>query len=253
MRTAGIDSVPGYLRDMTTDAVVDLMPRDAELARRAAGGDGAAFVRFYDHYADEVFEASLVATGSIEGAAQATQRAFLRVLRWPPPLGAPDGDVVELLYALAFGGERVSAPETPDTVDARQIARLVGVGWLRSETVANAGARFDDDWSVHLWADPPIPEPEPERPPRPTRLRPRFSPLRPALPSAAAVAATVALALVGTGVGMVFAQGETDPTSAQPEAAIDKTVNKPRQDGQRPRAAKRRDALSRPQRLLLAP
>ena len=220
---------------------MDLLPRDAELARRAAGGDGAAFVRFYDHYADEVFEASLAATGSIEGAAQATQRAFLRILRWPPPLGAPDGDVVELLYALAFGGDRVPAPATPDTVDARQIARLVGVGWLRSETVAKAGARFDADWSEHLWADPPIPAPEPaERPPTPTRLRPRFSPLRPAVPSAAAVAATVVLALVATGVGMVFAQGETDPTSAQPEAAIDKAVNEPRQDGQRPRAAKRR-------------
>jgi hypothetical protein len=234
-----------------TDAVVDLLPRDAELARRAAGGDGVAFVRFYDHYANEVFEASLGATGSIEGAAQATQRAFLRILRWPPPLGAPDGDVVELLYALAFGGERVAAPETPDTVDARQIARLVGVGWLRSETVAKAGARFDDDWSMHLWTDPPLPaleperEPEPERPPKLTRLRPRFALPRPALPSRVAVAAVVALTLVATGVGMIFAQGGTVPTGAQPEAAMDKSVDKPQ----------KKDHEARPERLkpLLAP
>ena len=147
---------------MADEVVAALLPRDAELARRGAGGDGAAFVRLYDHYSDEVFEASLAATGSIEGAAAATQRAFLRILRWPPQLGAPDGDVAELLFALAFGGERVPTPATPDTVDARKIARLVGVGWLRSETVAKAGARFDADWSVHLWNDAPAPEPEPE-------------------------------------------------------------------------------------------
>ena len=37
---------------------MDLLPRDAELARRAAGGDGAAFVRLYDQYSEEVFEAA---------------------------------------------------------------------------------------------------------------------------------------------------------------------------------------------------
>lgn len=210
-----------------TDVVADLRPRDAELARRAAGGDGAAFVRFYDHYSEEVFEASLGATGSIEGAAEATQRAFLRILRWPPALGADDGDVVELLYALAFGGERVHAPPTPDTLDARKIARLVGVGWLRSETVAKAGARFDADWSEHLWADLPTPAPEPalepERPSTLTRLRPLFALPRPALPSRAAVAAVVVLALVATGMGMLFAEGGTDLSGAQPEASLEKT------------------------------
>ena len=85
-------------------AVIDLLPRDAELARRAAGGDGAAFVRLYDHYSHEVFATALAVTGSVEAAAEATQTAFLRILRWPPALGAPDGDVLELLYALALGG-----------------------------------------------------------------------------------------------------------------------------------------------------
>src|SRR6185503_3595626 len=91
--------------------VADLLPRDAELARRAAGGDGAAFVRLYDHYAHDVFATALSVTGSVEAAAEATQAAFLRILRWPPALGAPDGDVLELLYALALGGphERLDA------------------------------------------------------------------------------------------------------------------------------------------------
>jgi hypothetical protein len=75
-------------------AVMDLLPRDAELARRAAGGDGAAFVRLYDHYSTEVFATALAATGSVDAAAEATQTAFLRILRWPPALGAPDDDVV---------------------------------------------------------------------------------------------------------------------------------------------------------------
>src|SRR6185503_5175788 len=95
--------------------VADLLPRDAELARRAAGGDGAAFVRLYDHYAHDVFATALSVTGSVEAAAEATQTAFLRILRWPPALGAPDGDVLELLYALALGGphERLDARPAP--------------------------------------------------------------------------------------------------------------------------------------------
>ena len=212
----------------------------------------------YDHYSDEVFEASLAATGSIEGAAAATQRAFLRILRWPPPLGAPDGDVAELLFALAFGGERVPTPATPDTVDARKIARLVGVGWLRSETVAKAGARFDADWSAYLWNDAPAAEPKPARLAKALRWRPRLALPRPALPSPAAVAAVVVLALVATGAGMVFSGGGTDPTGAQPEAAIDKTVDDSRKGRERPRAARRRsrdERMARPERLkpLLAP
>src|SRR5687767_2268657 len=129
----------------------DLLPRDAELSRRAAGGDGAAFVQLYDKYSTEVFTTALAATGSIELAAEATQTAFLRALRWPPPLGAADSDVSELLCALALGGDSHTA-EGSDTPEAQAIARMVGVGWLRSETVAEAGARFDADWSVYLWS-----------------------------------------------------------------------------------------------------
>jgi hypothetical protein len=131
---------------------MDLLPRDAELARRAAGGDGAAFVRLYDSYSSDVFTTALAATRSVDAAAAATQKAFLRILRWPPRLGASDDDVVELLYALALGGPDGRAPVVAaDTPETQALARLAGVGWLRSETVSKAGARFAADWSVYLW------------------------------------------------------------------------------------------------------
>ena len=198
---------------------IELLPVDAELARRAAGGDGAAFVRLYDRYSEEVFATALAATGAIEPAAEATQRAFLRILRWPPPLGAPDSDVAELLCALALGGgtER-GRPSTPEDL---AVARLVGVGWLRSETVARAGARYDDDWSVHLWSPPvdPADDPAPaDAPAAPARRRFRLPRLTLRLPSPAAAAAVLLLLLSGL-VGSLLLQGGTDPRDATPAAA----------------------------------
>ncbi|MGH2838310.1 MAG: RNA polymerase sigma factor [Thermoleophilaceae bacterium] len=201
---------------------MDLLPRDAELARRAAGGDGAAFVRLYDHYSTEVFATALEATGSVEAAADATQMAFLRVLRWPPPLGAPDGDVHELLCALALGGSSERVTARADTDDARNVARLVGVGWLRSETVAKAGAKFDEDWSAHLWTAPPAepeaePEPEPQReealarPRRWRRLLPRLSL---PVPSPTAAGAVLVLLLFAGAAGTIAAGGGPAPTEA---------------------------------------
>ena len=214
---------------------MDLLPRDAELARRAAGGDGAAFVRLYDHYSTEVFATALEATGSVEAAADATQMAFLRVLRWPPPLGAPDGDVHELLCALALGGSAEHVSAGVDTDDARAVARLVGVGWLRSETVAKAGAKFDDDWSAHLWTAPPAepeaePDARPELEPEPRReealARPRrWRKLLPRLafpkPSPTATAAVLVLLLFAGAAGTIAASGGPDPAEtnrAEPAA-----------------------------------
>jgi hypothetical protein len=191
----------------------DLLPRDAELARRAAGGDGAAFVQLYDKYSTEVFTTALAATGSIELAAEATQAAFLRALRWPPPLGAADSDVSELLCALALGGDSHTADDT-DTPEAQAIARMVGVGWLRSETVAEAGARFDADWSVYLWSPTGT---EPFLAPSASRLdavagwckkglRPRF--LRPAL--------VIAAVVLFAGAGTLLAGGGDSANEAAP-------------------------------------
>ncbi len=164
---------------------MDLLPRDAELARRAAGGDGAAFVRLYDHYSTEVFAAALEATGSIEAAADATQMAFLRVLRWPPPLGAPDGDVHELLCALALGGSteptcrRVSTPTT--RAPSRGSWAWAGSGARRSQRQApsstTTGART---------CGPPR---RPSRKPSPRPARATRAPTRAAPGAASALAA----------------------------------------------------------------
>jgi hypothetical protein len=199
---------------------VELLPRDAELARRAAGGDGAAFVRLYDKYSTEVFTTSLVATGSIEAAAGATQAAFLRMLRWPPPLGAPDSDVSELLCALAIAGDHDHMAATVDSPEARAIARLVGVGWLRSETVAEAGARFDADWSVYLWT-PPEAETEPLPPLRTRHImrRPKLRLLRlPRLsPAFGITAAVTAVLFAGVG-GTLLAMDGGDSDEQAPAA-----------------------------------
>ena len=199
---------------------MELLPVDAELARRAAGGDGAAFVRLYDRYSEEVFATALAATGSIEVASEATQRAFLRILRWPPPMGAPDGDVAELLCALALGGgTETGRPSTPEDL---AVARLVGVGWLRSETVAKAGARYDDDWSVHLWTPPVEPTadlfPADERAEPVRRRRLRLPRLTVRLPSPA-TAALVLLILLASLVGSLLLAGGTDPMDSNPAAA----------------------------------
>jgi len=192
-------------------AVVDLLPRDAELARRAAGGDGTAFVRFYDRYSHDVFATALSVTGSVEAAAEATQTAFLRILRWPPALGAPDGDVLELLYALALGGPHEHLDASPAPADLK-VARLVGVGWLRSETVSKAGARFDADWSVHLWSPPAPAMPKPRR----LRLVPA---LRLHMPSPAATAAVLLIFLAGLAGTLLIGGGDSDPIDATPASA----------------------------------
>jgi hypothetical protein len=222
---------------------MDLLPRDAELARRAAGGDGAAFVRLYDHYSTEVFTAALKATGTIEAAAGATQTAFLRVLRWPPPLGAPDGDVAELLCALALGGSiepTTGGFDDLDTEDARDVARLVGVGWLRSETAAKAGARFDADWSEHLWTAPPVePELDGERE-APRRVRRLLERLAVPLPAPAAVAAVLVLVLFAGAAGTILAGGETDPMEADPASATgERAIEADAGEKQRPATARR--------------
>ena len=199
--------------------VMDLLPRDAELARRAAGGDGAAFVRLYDRYSTDVFATGLAATGSVDAAAEATQAAFLRILRWPPAMGAPDSDVEELLFALALGGPHERFDASPQETD-HKVAQLVGVGWLRSETVSKAGARYDADWSVHLWSpsDGQAAEPEPRKAARGRRAL-RLPRLRLRVPSPAAAGAVLLLFLTAASATLVIGGGRTDPMDAAPASA----------------------------------
>ena len=192
----------------------DLLPADAELARRAAGGDGAAFVRLYDHYCEYVFELSLAATGSADAAADATQTAFLRLLRRPPALGAPDTELPARLRALALADAR--PPMRIDATNGGEDACAGGVGWLRSETVAKAGAKFDEDWSVYLWT--PEPAAGGERTPEANgarRRRRRLRLPRRALPSPAA-AIVLLLLLLASAVGIALAADSADPTEPEP-------------------------------------
>jgi len=219
-------------------AVVELLPRHAELARRAAGGDGAAFVRLYAHYSTEVFATALAATGDVDAAADATQAAFLRILRWPPRLGAPDADVEELLYALALGGQDRRQAAGPQELDIR-VARMVGVGWLRSETVAKAGARFDADWSVHLWS-PVEGQDESAREDevgaaRARRLR-RPPRLRISIPSPAAAAAVPLVFLAGFSGTLLIGGGSSAQTDAAPASATSERTSRAGHIDRRPRA-----------------
>jgi hypothetical protein len=222
---------------------MDLLPRDAELARRAAGGDGAAFVRLYDHYSNDVFATTLAVTGSVEAAADATQTAFLRILRWPPALGAPDGDVLELLYALALGGPAERSAASPQETD-HKVARLVGVGWLRSETVSKAGARYDADWSVHLWN--PSEAPAAGRDPAARRRIPLLPRVRLRLPSPAAAAAVLLVFLAGLSGTLLIGGGDSDPMDAAPASATGERAHQAPTIDQRPRAELRGEENRKP-------
>jgi len=202
----------------------------AELARRAAGGDGAAFVRLYDGYSAEVFEAVLAASESVDTASAATQTAFLTLLERPPAMGAPDAEVAERLRALAIGaGVEGAALSRPATGGSES-------GWLRRETVTKAGARFDEDWSGYLDhrgraaapeppaplsrrpAPPPVPaatiRPEPARPaePAPRRRRPLLAYAH-GLPLSSAGVAVLLLAALTFGAALLRMDSE-DPQGA---------------------------------------
>jgi hypothetical protein len=175
-------------------------------------------VRLYDLYSEELFEAVLATGESVESAAKATQTAFLRILRRPPALGAPDSEVAARLRRLVPGGPIDPAPPT----GGRAHPRAIHVGWLRSETVAMAGARFDDDWSLHLWT-PPAPGAEEKdeaatpAEPRPSRWRltlPRLG-----LPSPAAAAVLVVLTLLGGALGTFITDGDGNSGGEAPAAA----------------------------------
>jgi DNA-directed RNA polymerase specialized sigma24 family protein len=212
-----------------------LLPREAELARRAAGGDGAAFVRLYDQYSAEVFEAALNATGSVEKAADATQVAFLRLLRRPPAMDAPDSEVGERLHAIARSA-MAEAPMKRRTPDGAHQPADAGVGWLRSETVAKAGAHFDEDWSPYLSgasapiraavgvsSEMPVAAPPPQAaPPARRRRRLSFGPL----PSRPALASLFLLAIAAAAVAAIVA-GSGDDRASQPRAPLASKPAKP--------------------------
>jgi hypothetical protein len=254
----------------------DLLPGDVELARRAAGGDGAAFVRIFDSYSADVFEASLAATGAVETAADATQRAFLKLLRRPPAMDAPSSEVAARLHALALSAADEAVPMSRRTAFGAHAPAGAGIGWLRSETVAKAAARFDRDWSAHLEREAPVRAPVRERiaaeqplvvaaapapaAPSPTvvdalpplrALDPaaeggRFRPRRIALRSPAVAGTLLLLSLLAGGAGMVLAGADGEQTGAERAVAMaepargEPATDTPRRAGRRPARGGRR-------------
>ena len=221
-------------------ATINVLPRDSELARRAAGGDGTAFLRLYDRYAADVFEAALTAGGSVELAADATQSAFLTLLRHPPAIDARDAEVIDRLRRMALAAEAQGSAATG-----------AGVGWLRSETVAKAGARFDADWSIHLASAGAAGRTPAEvafawqsRPARTPNLRPERRRLSLPIPAVRvglpALGAAAALALVVAAGGADRPPANRTETLASIEAvrlAPLRTIAEPRERPRRRRSA----------------
>jgi hypothetical protein len=65
-------------------AVQDVATDEARLAERAIGGDGNAFAELYGRYEKRVYNLCLRILGSEDEAADATQDAFVNVLKRLP-------------------------------------------------------------------------------------------------------------------------------------------------------------------------
>jgi RNA polymerase sigma factor (sigma-70 family) len=74
---------------------------EAQLARRAAEGDGAAFATLYDRYESRIYNFCNRLLGSTEDAADATQDAFVKVLQRLPKLEGRELNFSAYLYTAA--------------------------------------------------------------------------------------------------------------------------------------------------------
>jgi len=77
----------GSMADTAASGDVALAAEEAQLARAAAAGDGAAFAELYERYARRAYNLAYRISGSDEDAADAVQEAFVNVLRRLPELG----------------------------------------------------------------------------------------------------------------------------------------------------------------------
>jgi RNA polymerase sigma factor (sigma-70 family) len=75
--------------------------QEAQLARRAAEGDGAAFATLYDRYEQRIFTFCQRLTGSADDAADATQEAFVSMLERLPRLTDRDLNFGAYLFTTA--------------------------------------------------------------------------------------------------------------------------------------------------------
>ncbi|MDX6661244.1 MAG: hypothetical protein QOJ55_2066, partial [Solirubrobacteraceae bacterium] len=108
---------------------------EARLARAAAAGDGAAFATLYDRYERRIFNFCHRLLGSRDDAADATQEAFLNVLRRLPELEGRELHFSAYLFTAArnasydlIGKRRRAVPtdEVPEPSRAQEPGELDG-------------------------------------------------------------------------------------------------------------------------------
>jgi RNA polymerase sigma-70 factor (ECF subfamily) len=108
---------------------------EARLARAAAAGDGAAFATLYDRYESRIFNFCHRLLGSRDDAADATQDAFLNVLRRLPELEGRELNFSAYLFTAArnasydlIGKRRRAVPtdEVPEPSRAQDPGELDG-------------------------------------------------------------------------------------------------------------------------------
>jgi RNA polymerase sigma factor (sigma-70 family) len=116
----------------------EVSAQEAQLARRAAEGDGVAFATLYDRYEQRVFTFCQRITGSAEDAADATQEAFVAVLERLPKLTDRDLNFAAYLFTTArHASYRV--------IDKRRRAEPVDEIPDRGASGGGFGGGFDPD------------------------------------------------------------------------------------------------------------
>lgn len=124
---------------MTRIAVLQrrLAPPDAVLVQEAAAGSGASFAALYDRYETPVFNYCLRLTDSADDAADATQEAFLSVLR---RLQTDDSPVLDFRAYLFTAARNESyrltsrrARSTPSEEPPEPVERIAGPGDIETD------------------------------------------------------------------------------------------------------------------------
>jgi RNA polymerase sigma factor (sigma-70 family) len=104
---------------------------DGVLVQEAAAGSGESYGALYDRYATQVFNYCLRLTGSTDDAADATQEAFVNVLRRLQADDRPVLDFTSYLFAAArhesYGLMRQRARVRPSDTPPEELGRVVDV------------------------------------------------------------------------------------------------------------------------------